>query len=442
MEIGPDGELRPATAGFTEVPMDLGGRVINVYTFNYLNFNYWADIDATPNETLEVIEKLREIEEDYNMKFEFEQAPRGGAAVQALMMDRVVGDHNRQIFNINIFHTSPDLMFVENVVMDMYDERIAHIINFDANPWNPGSLMSRMWDRQHGVHFTLANSGEILSSVLTFNRDFMELYNLGNFHEMVFNYTWNFTNFERILRETRTASNGRVIPLVSHREQFIAPGFIFANGGLIIDNTPGGLVFVGPTNDRALEAINYLATLHQENLLRLIGGSHPDGVTVHEILERSASGEILMMSGEYDLLRVLTRQEVPTEYSFGLLPTPMGDHMTDYVAAMIRFDMFYIVNDQPNPEQTAAVLVAMANRLTKLNYLEHELNFGLQDMDSARVFEMMMERQVIDYSRMTSARNRTTDSIVSAIRGEQTPVQALTAVENTINGILAGLQPR
>jgi hypothetical protein len=439
-----NGALRPITAGFSETPKDLDGRNIHIYTANLYNFVVWEDIDATPNETLDIIRRMNEIAEDYNCTFSFEQTPRAAAAVERLRDNRLVGDKEVDIFNINIFHTQPENIFQENVVMDLRHPAVSDIIDFDNQPWHFGSAMSHLWGTQYGVHFATANSGEILSSVLTFNKDFMERYSLGNFFEMVHNMTWTFDNFERILRLTLTNSNDTVIPLVCHREQFIGPGFIFANGGSLINNTPDGLVYVGDTNDNALEAITFLQRLRADNLLVFWDGNVPgEGVTVLEILERTANGEALMMSGEYDLLRTLNRgRPFPSEYSFGLLPTPRGEHMDDYVAAMIRFDMFYIVNDVAYPEEVAAILVAMANRLTKLNIVETELLFGLGDMESAAIFEMMLDRMVIDWSRITGTRGAITSAIFDTIRGSNTAVQRMTSIANDVNTRISRAQTR
>jgi len=106
---------RQVDAGFRETLMDLGGRELVIATTSFNVYNYWDPIDTTPNETLELIARLREIEDDYNMTFRFENAANAGALVQQVLMNRIAGDTPIDIVNFGTNQTAPDAIFQQDV---------------------------------------------------------------------------------------------------------------------------------------------------------------------------------------------------------------------------------------------------------------------------------------------------------------------------------------
>ena len=426
---------RPTTAGFNEVPMNLNGRIMRVAVYSpYIrNFTYWENIDATPNETLSLISRLRDIEQDYNMTFEFiTMDVHPGTFMSTLQLNRMTGDIQHDMMVLGTGRTALDGIFTRDIVMDLKHPSVSEILDFENNPWLPETRMTDMFGRQHGVHFLRSNSGHLVNSTITFNRNFVSQFGLPNLYEMVWNKTWNFTNFESILRQVSTNSNGSVIPIVSWRENLFAPHFILSNGGTVTQVMPdGSKQFVGHENDRALDALGFMARLFEQNLFTLLGGPTEERDFA---LTAMADGQAMFIPGYYEHLRRLTRQEPPTEFDFGLLPFPKGDHMDDFVVTTHNSEQFYIIKDAPNPEEIAAILVAMANRISKINIIETELNYGVQDTESAEILEMMLEqhRWVMDYSRLSSARNNVTNAINMVINLQSTPRQAFETFALTI----------
>ena len=212
------------------------------------------------------------------------------------------------------------------------------------------------------------------------------------------------------------------------------PHLIISNGGTVTQPQPdGSKLFVAPDNDRTLEAMNYIRDLVEVALINVLNGPLEEQ---WEALNIMANGGAMFIPGYYEHLRRLTRQEPPTNYSFGLLPMPKGNHMPDFTVSTHNSEQFYIVQDVSNAAEIAAVLVAMANRTSKINIIYTEMNFGVQDMDSLAVLEMMLEpgRWVMDYSRLCSARNRVTEAINAVLNGHWTPRQAFDMMAPTIQG--------
>jgi hypothetical protein len=425
--------IRQVDGGYRETLMDLGGREITVATTHFNNFNYWDPIDATPNETLGIIAKLREIENDYNMLFNFEAHINAGVMITSVILNRVLGETSIDVVNLGTNQTALDPVFQQGLMLDLKHPSVAHIIDFDNQPWEEASKLTYLFGAQYGVNFHLANSGQLVRASITFNRDFVDLFSLPNLYDMVWNHTWTFTNAESIWRQIHQASHGQVRPLVADRFSQFVPHAIIANGGQQVANTPDGFVYVAHEDERTLEAMTWIQSLISNNLLVF---------DVEPVTLWMANGEAMMRSGTYEVLRAITRQQVPTDYNFGLLPIPKGDHMDDYVSPIPAADMFFIVNDIPRPNEVAAVLVAMANRLSKINIIETELNFGVQDMESARILEMLLARTVIDYNGMTTARNRMGDAVNVIARLEATPRQAFEEIAQTVQMTLDGVRPR
>jgi hypothetical protein len=399
--------------------------VIHIVTGeNYSLFNMWEDADATPNETIDVIEIMRQIAEDYNCEFTYEVALGQSGHLSVLRNNRIGGETPIDLMNMGNTHTAKEPFFQDMLYMHVHHPAISDVMKMDENPWHDAGKLTTMLGHQFGVHFLMANSGQLLRSVFTFNKDYQERYSLGNLYDMVFNKTWTWDAFESTCTRVFTESNGLVIPIAMRRESEITPGLVASNAGRLVDITPEGFVFIAHENDATLAAVDFLVRLN-------LAGYIFESVDLAWI--RAANGEAMFLPGMNEPLRQFTRDQIPTEFRFGMLPTPIGPNMDDYVSAQFAADMWYILNDIPYPEEVAAVLVAMANRLTKINIRETELFHGLQDEQSADIMMMLLDRIVIDYSRaMGGSRNRITDAVRAAMTGNQTPVQAFQAQQTTI----------
>jgi len=428
-EIGPDGNLRPLTAGFTEHPMNLGGREV-VLLLGHLpnslawgNFNYWEDIDQTPNETLEVMRKMRLIEENYNVVFINEMAQRGSGLRDQLMLAQLTGETPWDIMIIGTGHLSLDGVFPHNLLMDMNHPSIREIIDLENNPWRIESELTRMYGRQFGVHFPISNSGDMLRTMLTFNKNHAETFNLGNLFDMVWNNTWTFDALESLSSQIVNESNGRIIPIIDGWGGFITHALIASNNGAIAQHTAdGGMRFVAHENDNTLEAMDFFQRMVNQNFLQFEPGDRQEGII------RMANGQAVFLTGSYENLRIFTRQQFPTEYNFGLLPIPMGPRANDFVTVTPHTEIYTILNNIERPNEIAAIIVAMANRLTKLNIVETELMFGLQDEESARVLEFMLDRIVIDFSVLTGVRHNIGGAMALIQSGQQTPRAAFETI--------------
>ena len=428
-------------AGFTETPMDLGGRLVRIVTAEgYSLFNYWywdpRGIDATPNETHDIINAMSQIAEDFNAEFEFIHTQSGADIRESMLQSRLAGDPTYDLINMGLTHANKTPFANERLFLDMRHPSVNDIIGLDdGQPWAEAGRLMTQGGAQLGVHFLMANSGQLLRSVMVFNKDHMSTFNLGNFYEMVHNNTWTWDTFENICSRVWIESNQRITPIGIRRESEIAPNFMKANGGTLIDFVGGRAVFVGDINEPALEAFAFLQRMHQNNWI--YNGTWSAGDANTSAWMRAAAGDIMFLAGLYEPLRQFRRAEIPTDFHWGMLPTPMGPRMTEYVSAQVAADMWYIANDTHNHHEIAAILVAMANRLSKINVVQHELEVGLFDEESAEIMYMLLNNVVVDYSRAVGgARNEISSGLNNVIQGFQTPVAAMQARAQVIQNHL------
>jgi len=413
---------------FIETEMNLNGREIVMMSFQHHLFNYWeGDMDRTHNDTLRVMEILREIEQDYNATINVVAAPAGAAIPARLFTARAAGDAPYDLLHVGMSDTFMEQIFANNLVMPVTHPIIRDIIKPDENPWNIKSDISNVFGTQFGVNFLQLNYGRFLFSTMLFNRTFMERYSLGNFYEMVLNRTWTFESFDRILHQTTTATNGRVVPLSMIRESSLVPMFVKSNFGVLAEHDADGrLVFVGHENDNALFALNFLQEAFLQNHLQEFGDA-----PIAE--QRFADGDSLFFASEYATLRRITQGELSSEYAFGLLPPPIGPAANEYRSSMHTAVLFYVINDIPNPREAAAILVAMANRLQRTNIIQEELYHGLQDEYSAEMLQILLDSVVVDMSRIHSDGRRLMAATGNNILRGSSAAASLQGIANRMN---------
>jgi hypothetical protein len=254
---------------------------------------------------------------------------------------------------------------------------------------------------------------------MLFNRDLVEELQFGNLYDMVRNRTWTFDSFEGMLR-TAAQLRSDVIPVVRAGFNVWGHGLVYANGGMFTIDTPTGFQFVGNTLEPTLNALQYIQDLLAQGFL-------VDG------LDPFVNGGAVFSMTIYNDLRRLTTGATPNDIRVGLLPFPLGPDALamglEYGAVTHHVEVFYIINGIPRPDEAAAILVAMANRLSRPNVIGHELNFNLQDEESGEMLMMMLLNKQINPTELIGGMNPTFTNIVNL---SMTPIQAMESIANSI----------
>jgi ABC-type glycerol-3-phosphate transport system substrate-binding protein len=426
----PEEEVKEeAYAGFTETPMDLGGRTIRFITTAASRYTYAEDKDTTSNETLEIIAALETIEKDYNCTIEVEQL-KGRDMVEALVTSKSAGDVYGDILEFGASDTYLEDIYSANLVMPLEDAKIADIIKLDGNPWLPASDFGRMFGHQYGVHFKTNNSGDLLRGVVLFNQELVNKYNLGDMYELVDKKEWTFEKFEELCANVASQSDGSVYPMLYNQEGIFIPMLIYANGGTVAEYTDKGYQFTA-LQDNTIEAINFAQDLAKNGYI------HPESENRSTNETNFANGEAVFYFTNYASLKKYTQGTIPMEDSVGLLPGPLGTNGdSNYNAVSYTEAMFHVMNNVEKPEEVAAVLVAIANRTGKVNMIETELMNTLQDEKSAEILEMMYNNMICDFSRAISkSRSPISGANKSIMLLEKTPKEAYEEIAGSIQTI-------
>lgn len=412
-------------AGFEETPMDLGGRTIRLKVFNTTYWTYAANADDTSNETLALMEALESIEKDYNCVFEISQADKGEDFEAALLTAKAAGETYCDIYEgMPYCHFDAANVYGYNVMMDMNDPQIADIIKLDTNPWGEATNLGYLYGTQYGVNFMRKNNGDIIRSVLCFNKDYVEQYGLEDPYELVRNGEWTFDKFEEMCAEIVAQSDGSVVPLSCGLEEIIVPQFVLANNGSIaeLDEATGGYVFTG-LSDNTMEALNYLANLSSKGYLSYANANfyNQDSVFYCAI---------------YNEMKYFVQGVNDIGFNVGLLPGPMGPQADDYCTTSYSAAMYHIMEGVEKPEEIAAVLVAMANRLTLVEEeaLEYQEMYGIPDEDSIEMFQIMFNNYKYDASRVVSG-NELVSVNEAILELEKTPAEAYEEIQPVIQAM-------
>lgn len=411
---------------FIETPMDLGGRTIKFVTTIISRYTYAENKDETPNETVEIIKAIEQIEKDYNCNIEFEQK-KGEELVEALITAKAAGDTYCDILEFGCSDTYLEQIYSANLVMSLEDPAISDIIKLDENPWLPASTFGQMFGNQYGVHFKTNNTGDLLRAVVLFNKNLVEKYDLGNPYEMVNNKTWTFDKLKELSASIASQSDGSVYPLMYGTEGLFLPMLIYANGGTVTEYNDGKYEFKG-LSDNTLEALNYAVEMKKN------GYTHPKSEVRKEVETIFANEEAVFYITNYASLKKYTQGTIPTEFEVGLLPGPMGPNSDgEYNAVSYTEALFHVANNVEKPEEVAAVLVAFANRTAKRDMVNTELMNTLQDQESAEMLELMYNNMKTDYSRSIGTSRAAIGEASKYIMSlEKTPKEAYEELANSV----------
>lgn len=437
--------------GFVETPMDLHGREIKIMCS--VDWKYERKYDATGKETTaekdrEVIDILDQIEKDYNCTITAEKI-KGKDAVVRLNDEMLTGAPTFDIVDQGVSDTYTDKIFSMGLVMDLNDPAIKDIIKVDSNPWKAQSDYGIYNGVQYGINFVTQNSSNDLRNALLFNVDLAEQYELGDIYGMVKDNKWTWAVFEEMCEKIVAKSGGTVTPCGYGKENLLFPMVLSSNNAATGRRDANGMMQYTALEQPAIDAANWVYNLRQKGYMAFNDGKAAAGSIGIEKSKNSAKAEKFFEDGACvfyfdfygDLQKLNGNSDSPIEspYRFGLLPCPVGPNGDTCHGVTYSVDLQMIVNGTKNPEEVAAVLVAIANRTSKVaeNVYAVETDNTLSDEGSVEMFKLMYEDMRSDYSRaykgvgISGACNK----ILSL---ESTPAQAFEAIQAETQGIYDG----
>lgn len=438
--------------GFVETPMDLHGRVIRIACS--VGWKYNRLYSATGEETTvekdrEFIDVLDQIAKDYNCSFEVTPSRKGKNIVQDLQDGVTTGDVLYDIIDEGVSDTYMDKIFSQGLVMDLNDPAVKDIIKVDTNPWKPQSDYGIYNGVQYGVNFVTTNSTNDLRNALLFNIDLAEEYKLGDIYEMVKKNEWTWEKFEELCEKIKKESGGTVTPCGFGKENLLFPMVLSANNAATGRRDASGKMQYTALEDVALQASNWIYKLRQNGVMAPASGEGSIGVgrtektTAEKYFEDGACVFFFDFYGDLQKLTGNSSNAIETKYTFGLLPCPLGPEAVKNGdtchGVTYSVDLQMIAAGIEKPEEVAAVLVAIANRGSKVaqNVYDVETEKTLQDEGSVEMFKIMYEDMRSDYSRAYCKIGIST-ACNKILNLEATPKEAFEGIQQETQGIYDG----
>lgn len=273
-----------------------------------------------------------------------------------------------------------------------------------------------------GGNVYVLSSFEILpngaTTWLVFNKDLLEAEGLDDPYELYFSGEWNWENFRRLAVAATKDLDGD-----GEADQFGTQGLVTwayvvsSNGANLYVPDEAGRLIYNWNNEAVLEAMSFGRQLASIDRVNSTGGF--------------MEGEALMAFQATWQLDGL----VDSDVRYGLIPFPKGPHAENYSMYTGFIGGLGLPMNSAEPENIAAVMDFLFQPENWESYAEQRyqelINTYCPDLQSARIFTEFLPiygsaGEILNYP---LAATEVFEAYSSAMQGEQTPAQAMNAVE-------------
>lgn len=377
---------------FVENIYDMGGKTIKIHDCWQLKV---INDDPTTWSRYEkkLAETVAQIEKDYNVDIVVYND------VYNLAQNIATGAATGEVYaNIVVAQTD----WTSDWVSGGYAADVSTINNLglETNDWAElGDWALDAEGVQRGVGYYLEEDPALQLQVLVFNKKLVEQYELENIYELVENGEWTFDKFEEICLDIATKSNGAVKGLLAgalapvHELGF----FALANNADYVIEQDGKYVYNG-LSEEAVTGLEFAQKLGTQGIFDMETFNEPGmtepGQRTHNfaIEERTL---FYICSYPWIAMDVDYRLE-----DYGIVPFPKGPDSEETVGMVSGAKMCYFMDGDPDMEDAAAILVALANRLSvsEEGYYEYQFNRGyIRDEESLNCSLDMIKNKISSY---------------------------------------------
>ena len=182
-----------------------------------------------------------------------------------------------------------------------------------------------------------------------------------------------------------TKSNGTVKGLINGYYCF--PFFTSANNVSYLKQESGKYLY-NCLSDNMLNAIQFCYDFNKNGLLdtaNYVGDDY--GLKESNVF---MSRQTLFYMSDFWVVSEVFSSGMPDDY--GIVPIPMGPAADDYIGLATNCKSFCFIKGDPDIEDAAAILVAMANRtaLTEDQWLQQQVETSLRDDESGEMLKIML----------------------------------------------------
>lgn len=360
--------------GFVENIYDMGGKTITIAD------GYWLGGESASPERQNCAKILEEIEKDYNCNIEV-FTPNMTTLEQDITTSAAGG---KVYANIICFQQEYSNIYRSGNIAD-----VSTIKNLGLNTNNWLSIsdeFSTINGVQYGVAFQEQQCQAVDWLVLAYNKDLAAKYELEDMYELVHNGEWTFDKFEEICQEVTKKSNGSVQGMINGYPCF--PFFMSANAAEPIASKDGKYTY-NCLSDNVLNAVQFCQDFNKNGLLDMkdyVGNDY--GLTESNVF---MDEKVMFHLSNYWVVSEVFSMGMPSDY--GILPIPKGPDAEDYVGIATNLKSFCFIEGDPDIEDAAAILVAMANRtaLSDEEWVSQQVEYSLRDDESGEMLQLILD---------------------------------------------------
>lgn len=323
--------------------------------------------------------KIKELEEKYNVKFEFLNIPFE-ETIPTLASTTLAGEPMADLVYFHVNGLLPH-MAREGVIRSL-DE----YIDF-TNPILPGYVRNTTYQ---GKHYGIYGSDDSARGIW-FNKDIIARAGAEDPGELLRKGEWTWDKYLEIAKATTKDLDGDGII-----DQFgvtlgfdPTDSFIFSNGGKIIDEVDGQMKFV-LDSENAIEALDFVGRLF-----------HQHQVATYENQPAFEQGKAALYGGEPWMISELAEK---LGDALGFVPYPRGPRGTDFTSVTTDTGFFAMPSTVPHPQEILQIVMEYFEfdldpdeaKASALESKRISMESQLSDVDSVDVIINLYEKNVIN----------------------------------------------
>lgn len=366
-----------AGVGFSEKQYDMGDKTIK------LADSYWIGGETATAERNECAKALEAIEKDYNCKIEV-FAPNTSSINKDITANVAAGKVYANI--INLQHEFSEVFRSGNIA----DVSTIKNLGLNSNRWlSVGTDFNTVNRVQYGVAFLERQCQTINWNVLTYNKTLAESYGIEDLYQLVRDKKWTFDKFAEICQTVTAKSNGAVKGMINGYPCF--GFFLSANDVDYVVQKDGRYTYNG-LSDKLLNALQFCQNFNKNGLLDMADFVGDDyGLKESNVF---MDRKVFFHLSDFWVVSEVFSSGMPDDY--GVLPLPMGPDAQDYIGLATNCKSFCFIKGDPDIEDAAAVLVAMANRtgITQEEWVKQQVENSLRDDESGEMLSLMLQNPV------------------------------------------------
>lgn len=267
------------------------------------------------------------------------------------------------------------------------DLRKVSTVHLDKSQWNEASIDATSY--KSGIYGVCVNQRMMNRICIFYNKTLASKYGLGDLYSLVYNYSWNLTNFQKLCQAVYDRSNKKISGLGAVGTAYFADFMVQNNSPLLI--AKNGKVYFNGTSNGSLQVIDWLQNLYSNNLVSSQNApkNGVDGGGGAAVSDFETGKMEFFMTDDY--MREYFATAMKDDY--GLLPLPLGfNGLKNYYSVVRTVRYFSLDVGDSAYEQDGAVMSALQKRAyIPIDQWDHACAKVLRDSQSIQMLHLIMQ---------------------------------------------------